>query len=427
MKLNYYNDFLLESKISELILESKLVLSDKLIKLFSKMDNKFAKNIVKLSNTDIDGIVQNYIDITDSKENLSFTPDRKVIEITGKEPIVYKVIESARYLTHAERNDGIFSRLGYDKTQHGNWAISQGERVIILSETISKSASRNTYCMVKGEDNDRIGVINKVALEPDNENIKIWSTSRNNIKVGRFVRALLSASNISFTDSDIENFVNQFKATYDFAMDVLKQFKVVKGDDISYWYSESRYQRGNGTMNNSCMADVSSDYFDIYTCNDQVSLLILFDDEGSIENGEYTSDKIKGRAILWECEINGVSSILVDRIYTVNDSDVELFKQYATKNGWFYKIYQDYDENTSVTNVETTINNPRIFCKLQDARFDYYPFMDTLPYVNRVNNTCGNSVLMVDPDGDYAADYDEYTDSVGIARSTEGYLNYVNY
>ena len=53
--------------------------------------------------------------------------------------------------------------------------------------------------------------------------------------------------------------------------------------------------------------------------------------------------------------------------------------------------------------------------------------MDTLPYVNRVNNTCGNSVLMVDPDGDYAADYDEYSDSIGVARSTEGDLFYVNY
>ena len=89
----------------------------------------------------------------------------------------------------------------------------------------------------------------------------IWSTSRNPIRIGRFVRALLNSAKITFTDKDIEDFTNQYKATYDFSKDILKQFDIITGDDSAYWYDHNNYVRGGGTLANSCMAAENSVLF----------------------------------------------------------------------------------------------------------------------------------------------------------------------
>ena len=68
-------------------------------------------------------------------------------------------------------------------------------------------------------------------------------------------------------------------------------------------------------------------------------MVILYSDDGEIKNGKYISSRIKGRAILWDAKINNENVKFMDRIYTTKDNDVELFKQYAEKNGYWYKKY----------------------------------------------------------------------------------------
>ena len=46
------------------------------------------------------------------------------------------------------------------------------------------------------------------------------------------------------------------------------------------------------------------------------------------------TDKILGRALLWKLRDG---KRFMDRIYTANDSDVQLFKDYAKENGWYTK------------------------------------------------------------------------------------------
>jgi hypothetical protein len=46
-----------------------------------------------------------------------------------------------------------------------------------------------------------------------------------------------------------------------------------------------------------------------------------------------TSDKIKGRAILWKTD----KGMFMDRIYTAHDSDLNLFKEFATKSNFGLK------------------------------------------------------------------------------------------
>ena len=288
MQIIKYEDYISEKIVYELLLESKVVYSKKFINLLNKMKaNKLATELLNLYSKDVDGVVQNYIDITDLKDAVSFTPDRKVQELTKDKPDTWKITNSGRYLTISDRNDKLFEALGYDKAKYGCWAPETNTIGLILSETVSRSSGK-IYVMFKEYEGERIGVVNKEAMEPtEAEDQRIWSTSRNNIKIGRLVRAILNASKITVTDPEIEQFTNTYKATYDFAKDALKQFDIVKGDKIAYWYDnndEDRYVDGGGSLNNSCMAEVSSDYFDIYTQNPQVSLVILYGDGGSIES-----------------------------------------------------------------------------------------------------------------------------------------------
>lgn len=390
MNLLQYNDYILEKKIFQLILESKIIYSNKFINILTKMkSNRLSNELLNLISKDVP-VNQNYIDVTDKKDFVSFTPDRKVQELTKDKPKTWKVIESGRYLTRNDKNDRIFQALGYDKEKWGCWAPENGKIGLILSETVSR-VSGNIYVMFQEFDvpEPKIGVVNKAALEEsDSEEIsKIWSTARNPIAIGRLARAILVAAKIQFTDKEIEEFTNLYKATYDFMQDILKQFDIVKGNKIAYWYEQEKYVRGGGTLNNSCMANVDSDYFNIYTENTQVSLVILYSDDGNISGERYVSDKIKGRAILWDAKINGNAVKFMDRIYTTQDSDVDLFKQYAEKNGWWYKTRQSMEPEDSITDGKQIISSPKITVVLDSVDFEQYPYLDTMCYLDQ-NDEC---------------------------------------
>jgi hypothetical protein len=412
MAILKYEDYISEKVVYELLLESKVVYSKKFINLLNKMKaNKLATQLLNLYSKDVDGITQNYIDITDQKDAVSFTPDRKVQELTKDKPETWVITESGKYLTKSDRNDKIFEALGYDKVKYDCWAPNTGEMGLILAETVSRTSGK-IYVMFKELEGERIGVINKAAMEPkEAEDQRIWSTSRNNIKIGRLVRAILNAANIPATDPEIEQFTNLYKATYDFAKDALKQFDIVKGGKIAYWYDEDNYVDGGGSLNNSCMASVGSDYFDIYTQNPQVSLVILYGDGGSIQEDKYTDSKIKGRAILWDAKLDGMDVKFMDRIYTAQDADVELFKQFAEKNGWWYKKRQSMEPNEDFTDG-SSVRRGNMEVRLNDADFEYYPYCDTMCYIDSSTGMVSNQYwddsdrLLRDTGGSYEDSYD---------------------
>ncbi len=407
MKLFNYSDFLNENVLIELLMESKVVFSKKFINLLNRMrTNKIATDLLSIYSKDFN-IQHNYIDITDNKEEVSFTPDRKVQELITGRPEVYKV-GTRRQLTHNSLNDSIFDVLGYDRYKD-YWTPDDGQRGLIKSETISPTSGKVFVLFEELTDSDekRYAVLNKDCLTlADFDDSQIWKTSRNPIRIGRLVRPLLRNAGITVTDKEVEEFTNQWKATYDFAADILKQFDIVKGDTIAYWYDYENYLDGGGTLNNSCMSEVSTDYFEIYTSNPQVSLVILYDDNGEVKDGKYKSNKIKGRAILWDAEINGVKEMFMDRIYTTFDSDVDLFKQFAQKNGWFYKDSQSMTPRENITNGTST-SRPEIVVKLNNADCEYYPYCDTMCFCYPSSNELRNT-------------QDDEDNSMRVLRSTEG-------
>ncbi len=407
MKLFNYSDFLTESVIIELLMESKVVFSKKFINLLNRMrTNKIASDLLNMYSKDLE-VQHNYIDITDDKESVCFTPDRKVKEILQGQPEVYKV-GTRRQLTHNQTNDSIFDALGYDRYKD-YWAPNDGQRGLIKAETVSPTSGKVFVLFEELTDSDekKYAVLNKDCISlADFDDSGIWKTSRNPIRIGRLVRPLLRSANITVTDKEVEEFTNQWKATYDFAADVLKQFDIVKGSTIAYWYDYEKYVDGGGTLNNSCMAEVDSDYFEIYTSNKQVSLVILYDDNGTLTDGKYKSDKIKGRAILWEAEIDGQKEMFMDRIYTTFDSDTDLFKQFAQKNGWFYKDSQSMTPREYITNG-TSKSRPEIIVKVDNADCEYYPYVDTMCFCYTSSNELRNT-------------QDDDDNSMRVLRSTEG-------
>lgn len=424
MELLGYKDYISEKVLNELLLESKLVLSPKFINIVSRIkDNNIADELIRLNRKDVDGIKQNFIDVTDDNDKASFTPDKKAQELNTNKEDIYQITQGNRYLTHSDKNNKVFEALGYDKNSQSNWAPDVGTKGLILGETTRPSG--NTYVLFQEYDSEtpRLAVINKQAIElaDDVDNKKIWSTSRNPMNVGRLVRSILTSSNFDFTNIQLEDFVNKYKAMFDLTKDILKQFDVVTGKSIAYWYEEDNYATGNVTLNNSCMASVDSDFFDIYCYNNNVSLVILYDDNGDFDSdGNYKSDRIKGRALLWDCKIDGTPGKFMDRIYTTLGSDVELFKEYAQKNDWWYKKSQSMDPEESITNGSVT-KNAIIVAKLNETNWDSYPYMDTLCYISTGRDIVTNQEkhpgvdrVARDTGGDYEyvdEDYDEDDDN----------------
>ena len=382
---NYF-DFLLEQKLEKLF-ESKISFSKGFYNALNSIGTPLSNKIMDLQDNDID-VQYNYIDVSDENDTVSFTPDRKAKEIIGDKEDFYKVVNSGRYLTGSERNQKIYDRLNHERTDD----VYQPE-----SGTVGKiigttpGSSGKIYCLFEctvGSDSGKRTILNKEALETYDESLqKVWTTNRNKIKIGRIIRALIRAGKIEANDAEIEKFVNQYKSTIDIINDAFNKFDVVKSHDIIHWYNIKNYSDDSrGTLANSCMADVPDSYLYIYESNPDVcQLVILYDDSGRIEDGKYKSDKIVGRALLWKTRED---YYMMDRIYTNMDNDVDLFKKFASRNGWWSKKSQNSSQSFIIEKNSET-KKPTIIVDLQKWD-DKFPYLDSLSYFNSETGELSN-------------------------------------
>ena len=193
------------------------------------------------------------------------------------------------------------------------------------------------------------------------KNSKFWTSGRTpQYGIGRWVRHIFNdVRQTPIKNEDLENFVNAYKSTYDKIGMRSDGFEIVKGEDIRYWYLEDRYEEVRGQLGKSCMRkEYCQPYLDIYVQNPDVcSLLILKNSEG---------DKIVGRAIVWTISNGDLEGRQVmDRIYTIEDSDMGLFDTYAKEHNIL--------RNSSV--YSQSIN-------VKKGRYKYYPYMDTFCYLD---------------------------------------------
>ena len=383
-----YFDFINESL--EFILESDVIYSDKFRFTLSKIDDPISKSILDIENKDLT-VQSNYFDITmDKNDTVSFIPDRKAQEILKDVKEFWRFDGSGGgWLKHSEANTELFSKLGYvpEGSPYGPNSRDIGE---IVAETVSETSGK-TYCWVKFNNNSGEyvgqGVYNKERLTkaPDAKEKEVWSKSRQEVKIGRAVRALLKAGGKEFLDKDIEQFVNLYKSTIDRLNDKFSYFEVVSGSDIAYWYNHRNYFVRSGTLGNSCMSNVPDRYLEIYTANPNQCSLVIFKSQDDTE-------KIIGRALLWTLR-DGKK--FMDRIYVINDSDVQLFRDYAKENGWYSKYYNNSGADTRAYSPEGGTVDLNLRITLDKKDYNTFPYLDTLKYF-----TPGSGIL--DPyDGEY--------------------------
>lgn len=214
------------------------------------------------------------------------------------------------------------------------------------------------------------------------------------IKIGRLISKIIYDTDIvkyKISQSAIEEFVNYYKSWFD---DSLIEYKVIEGEEIRKWYLDRNYFAPNGScvgsLWNSCMRyNEKQKFLDLYCMNKNVKMLIMTTMDLGVE-------KVRARALLWE-NVNVVSSQfesiskvkIMDRIYSVFDSDVQIFKRWASENGYIpkwnqnSKSHQFFDFKGEATKIKCSIT-------IDNKKFEYYPYLDTFPFFNIDNGTLTN-------------------------------------
>lgn len=245
-----------------------------------------------------------------------------------------------------------------------------------LMKLIGTDIKTNYNALKTTDKNDQVEFISNnqyIKLEKELSPDKIFNKKGNISSIGRIVRSILKDSSITFTDSDIEGFVNLYKAKHDELAGETEKIRVVSGKEIKYWYDADNYSRNfdTGTLYNSCMRYKKCEpYFDIYTENpEQCSMVIYLDDQ----------NQLLARALLWKLSYSSKEfDYYLDRIYYTKDSQVQLLKQWMRDNKKFTNV-GFHGEATGSMSV-----------KLNNSDFDYYPYVDTLYYLNTSTSTLYN-------------------------------------
>jgi hypothetical protein len=371
-----YIDFINESY--QMILESDVIYSDRMKLALSKIDNPISKFILDIENKDLP-VKSNFFDIPmDVNDKISFIPDRKAQEILQDSTEYVRFVGSGGgWLKHKDSNKSIFDKLGYVYEEGTEpFKPNQNNTGEVISKVTSETSGKTyAYVIFKDENTKDVigqGVYNNEKLRYiDNRQKLVWSKNRQDVKIGKGIKALLDITDYKFTAQELEQFVNQFKATIDKLNDKFSYFETVEGDDIGHWYNRENYYESKGTLGSSCMASVPKRYFSIYMENPDVCKLLIL-------KSKEDSSKIIGRSLLWTL-INGEKYL--DRIYTVNDSDVQLFKDYAKENDWYVKYYNGSSGDPYVINPKTGEKDTlETKVKIKKGEYDGYPYLDTFKY-----------------------------------------------
>jgi len=387
-RLFRYTDFLLESKI-EMLLEAKIRFNDDFVNVLDTMNNVTADKLLNMIGKEVD-VNTNYIDINIDKDGfVNFIPDDKT------EKLSLVVTDNGMMYTSTADKLNKVGKYQIENIKRPN----VGQEVKVVKEFTNRheffslfpeEEKTETFLSALGNVYDHNGPILHISFE-DSEGthnvlcnpgaIKrdISSIKTSQLKIGKFIRAMFTKGGIDFKPTDIEDFVNKYKSIITQMRDKFNNFKIVKGEDIRKSYSVDNYLNTNGSLGNSCMRyEKCQKFLDIYVENeDKVSLIVLMKE-----------DKVTGRAILWTDENDRK---VMDRIYTNNSADEQLFKDFAKANNFWYKKEQNmYEDTPFVTNVDGE-EERYITVYLKSTDYDYYPYMDSLKFYNPGTGKITNS------------------------------------
>jgi hypothetical protein len=273
---------------------------------------------------------------------------------------------------------------------------------IVLNVHQKKGLLENTFIDLHHENIGDVTMLS--ARKADHTPIhEVWaSKSRVVTGAGKLIRNILvkdgykdvkgiltKEGNGDIKGRDIELFVTEFKSLHQTETKPQDNFKIVSGCEIKKWYLQNNYEDVKGTLGDSCMRYKKCQaYFDIYCNEPRVRMLILLNDNG----------KLIGRALVWNAFVKNdygtdYEITLMDRVYTVEGHYVDLFKRYAEKQNWWYKVYQTYDSKKTVSNgIEQ--KDLKMYVTFNTNYYERYtPYMDTFTYIKEATGTCWNYAI----------------------------------
>jgi hypothetical protein len=263
--------------------------------------------------------------------------------------------EIAEFLLHAESSNQVSDDITFIDMTDFNDKISfiQLNRVKRMYDLTKKEFEDDGLAMTISFEQ----WLERLALS---EEADVWHKQRTDLYVGRFTNRVSEKSGKKLDGTEIEKFVNTYKSMFDLVKSGLSRFEEVNGEIIKHWYHMINYEEVKGQLGNSCMRKGGcQSYFKIYTENPEVCSLLILKSE--------VEGKIAGRALVWKLE-NGTT--YMDRVYTVRDSDYQLFEDYAKKNNYQTEECMSYSDFRKMK------------VKLKKWRFDEYPYMDTFKCLN---------------------------------------------
>jgi hypothetical protein len=203
--------------------------------------------------------------------------------------------------------------------------------------------------------------------------LSIYTGNKNAVKIGKFIKKVLPLT----TDVQIEDFVNELKATQD---NLKEKIEMVSGDEIAKWYKSENCYSG-GSLGNSCM--VNKDFFDIYTQNPEtVNLLIM-----------KSGDKIVARALVWKLKTTKPQlgfTYYMDRVYTIRDHQEKVMMAFAEKQGWAYRTPGTSNWNKSLIYQGKKHQDVKMSVQIKKLKYEKYPYMDTFARYDYVTGELWN-------------------------------------
>lgn len=293
----------------------------------------------------------------------------------------------------------MFGRLIFDLELESFLSRNAYDKVAMLLANGNSSIINEVGNFIKREEGDLVsylpkskyGRVREKTFDGYTEDPYSNGIGRVTIKIGRFVnkflrRATFESYNIS--PQDLESFVNLYKSYF---LRSEANLKIVEGLEILKWYTEYSYHHDNGnrfgTLWNSCMRQMDRNIFmSLYADNKDIRMLILLADDG----------KLLGRALLWDKVIDrdGNEFKFMDRVYTMYDHDVNIFKNWAKENGFIHKMEQSArSERIVIKYVDGSPVpcNMQLYVTLENHKQNYYPYLDTFKFYDPIHGIFSNS------------------------------------
>jgi len=218
------------------------------------------------------------------------------------------------------------------------------------------TVDRKNFLMEKYPDLDKSELINS-----------FWKKNRYVAKPGKIMRKIFPPEILP--DKSIEIISNYYKGLVEKNE---RNFEIVDGYKIKKYFHYTTYEGDRGTLGQSCMRhSKTQELLNFYAENTNIKMLILY--------SKTNSETIVGRSLLWETE-EGYK--IMDRIYTIDSHYDYLFYEWASDNGYYRKLNNNwYDTKRFVSpdgkNVELELS-----VKLKVTKGIYFPYLDTFKWLD---------------------------------------------